>query len=852
MKSIIEWLFGVPPGDLAGARDWHVRLVADYGRYGDYVKLGMIVAFVALIALVIRTYRREGEARPRAKGVLAALRITVIALVFVILLRPTIALQFARTLHKSLVVLIDDSLSMSYADRYSDAGRAERLAEFLATEPSAVTELTRTRILRKALLRDTVLRRFNEDHPLILMRFSTNQPGKEQYTRALIEPIGILPADDSGDDASRLDALLGEAMGRLSASGFHTDLPGALRGAIRSVQGQRIAGIVLLSDGRMTCENAAARLKSALEYASAQPTPMSLYTVMLGDPAPPTDLAVTSLRAPREVRVGSQVRLTAYLTQRGLDGRTVELRLLCRPVNGDEWVDTGAGKSVTFPAADRETTSRGVRAVVMSLKPDRIGEFMYKAVVAARADERNTQDNSAEAPVKVSDSKVNILLVSSGAGWEFQYLRNFLLRQPELYRVSVWQQSADTTINQAASSGMKLSRLPRSLEELNGSEGGKPHPGYDVVILYDPMPTEEGFDEKFVRLLKTFVKDNGGGLCYIAGARNTENNLRISSIRDDLGDLLPVFLAPNRFDPSEKIGERRPRPWPVSLTSYGKDHPVMRLGTTSEDSEGVWRILPGIFWSHAVEKPKPAARVLAESSNPMYRTADNRPEPLVVVQPYGKGLVLYVGTDASWRWRLVGDGYYYGRFWSNVVRFLATLKARRVVVTTGGDRFSIGEKINVEAEVFDKEFEPLKEKTFELTVSEAGTDRKRKIVLTAQENRPGYYKATMLAEHTGTFELTDPTRPAETVASKRIIIELPQAEADRPEADEATMRTIASRGDYFMNVCDIDRLAKVIPPGRVTVIDERNWELWDSKFALLLIALLLVIEWVIRKKYNMT
>ena len=52
-------------------------------------------------------------------------------------------------------------------------------------------------------------------------------------------------------------------------------------------------------------------------------------------------------------------------------------------------------------------------------------------------------DNEARARVRVTDEKIRVLLVSGDSGWEFQYLRNRLLRNPHKYLVSIWQQNAD-------------------------------------------------------------------------------------------------------------------------------------------------------------------------------------------------------------------------------------------------------------------------------------------------------------------------------------------------------------------------------------------------------------------------
>ena len=51
-----------------------------------------------------------------------------------------------------------------------------------------------------------------------------------------------------------------------------------------------------------------------------------------------------------------------------------------------------------------------------------------------------------------------------------------------------------------------------------------------------------------------------------------------------------------------------------------------------------WSVLPGIFWSHAVARKKPAARILAEHSDPSRRThLKSEPEPVIAVHTVGGG-----------------------------------------------------------------------------------------------------------------------------------------------------------------------------------------------------------------------
>ncbi len=863
MNKIVTWLLGSDPARLFGEGNWRFGFVAEYG---NYVNLALMALFAAMVYLIVRSYRREGDNPVGAKAFLAGVRIAICLLVLAVLFRPAIVLRFTRTLYSTVLVLIDDSRSMSFTDHYADANAQAKMARHMGVQPDELADFSRLRIVRKSLGGDSgVLARLASDHPLMLMRFSTDKPGQESYTRPLGRPLGSPDARSSGggSDEQPTTAPTGlvDVLGRLTAGGYETNLSAALRDAIESVVGRRVAGIVLISDGQMTTAGARGRLADAVAYANQQG--LRLYPVMVGDPTPPKNVAVTGLQAPREVRRGASTEFTVVLAHRNLSGRSVAVKLLRRPRDSQSWTPTGISKTVVLNGETKAPLAagggigrtKGVQTIELQVEPDKIGQFVYRAIIDPIPEERNRADNAAEAEVKVSDEKIKVLLISGDAGWELQYVRNFLLRQPELYRLSTWQQNADKELNQSASTGMKLDRLPRTLGELAGSPGGKPHPGYDVVILYDPQPTVDGFDGEFVKNLRIFVERHGGGLCYIVGNKYSAPVLRSRGPYEELAGMLPVVLGPNTSDIVERIGRRRPQAWGVQITTYGADHPVTRFAGTAKESVNVWQALPGIYWSHPILKTKPLARTLAVSSNPLRRTAGrNEPEPLLVAQPFGMGRVLYLGFDGTWRWRFLRDGYYHRLFWSNVVRYLATLRARHVVITAGGDRFSAGERITIEAEAYDENFSPLKAATLEVEMIDLATQKTETIVLKAVADKPGRYKATIRAARTGTFELTalkgDPMA-REKVQSKTIRIELPKAESIRTEADRATMENIASRRENFLEIHQIDRLAGLIPSDRKTAVRKVPWELWDSNLMLLLIALLLAVEWIFRKKHNM-
>ncbi|KPK82747.1 MAG: hypothetical protein AMJ81_09345 [Phycisphaerae bacterium SM23_33] len=864
MNKLIQWLLGIDPDELAAGESWRLGLIAEHG---NYVKLAMIVVLAAMVFLTIRSYRREGDTPGFAKVLLSGLRILVVLLALLVLFRPALILRFTETLRSAVVVVIDDSLSMARKDTYAKSARRPALARFAGTEPDGLAELTRTDLIRKALARrEGPVAKLAQDHPLIFLVYSTDDPGNTEYTRSL---LSFGSADEKLSQAAKAQAdqklleKVSEALKLLSASGFETNIARALYDALEEVQGRRVAGVVLFTDGQATADASEKAIRAETVKAARRGVP--LLTVMVGDDTLPTNVSVTGLQARRKVSRKSRLLLTAQVAHRNLGEQTVTLRLMRRKSPDGEWSEVGEPKSVRLVKQpdpdypDDAQRSVGLQAVELTAQTDEVGRFDYKAVADRVEGEHSTDDNFAIAPVEVTDERINVLLISADAGWEFQYLRNILLRQEDQFRVGVWQQSADEEVNQIASKGMELKQLPSTMAELIGSPGGKPHPGYRVVILYDPQPSQARDDQTrgmtpLVGMLRKFVADHGGGLCYIAGNKYSDAVVERDGPFKPLALMLPVVLRPNTIDLSQRIAQQRPEPWAVRLTSYGVDHAVMAIGEGDEQPKDIWPMLPGVYWSHPVHKVKLAARVLAESTNPLRRTSEGEPEPIVAAQPYGTGRVLYIGTDASWRWRFLRDGRYHRKLWCNVVQYLASPKARQVIITAGGDRFDAGKEIQIEVTAYDEDYHRLTDKTFDVEMIDNQTDRRTTLKLEAVKGSPGQYKTTIAPKRAGKFLLTalwgDPNRDNK-VQSKEIAIEVPQAEARRPEANPALLGLVASSKENFLYVDEVDRLTELIPADPLRTVREKKREIWDSNITLVLIVPLLAAEWILRKRYNM-
>ena len=279
---------------------------------------------------------------------------------------------------------------------------------------------------------------------------------------------------------------------------------------------------------------------------------------------------------------------------------------------------------------------------------------------------------------------------------------------------------------------------------------------YDVIILGD-VPAD-AFSREQLKLLEEFVSSHHGGLCYVVSRKNTDDTLAApNSPFEPLVNLLPVTLDREAINIADKVNEVDPSAWPVLPTVVGLEHPVLRLAADLKDNLSVWDILPGIYWSHPVARVKPLGSVLAVSKDTIRRTTDSSGEmaPLIAVQYYGKGRVMYMGIDETWRWRAVDEGSYYRKFWTNMVDFLASgrLQNKRIIITTGSETFAVGEEMRVHVEAYDRDFRPLEDDTFQVEMVDRATGHITRLRLANFD--PFYSQAAWFRDYAAYCGLSD-------------------------------------------------------------------------------------------------
>jgi uncharacterized membrane protein len=275
-------------------------LVFEQGEFTFASSRTMTLALALLAALAVAaliTYRgmtSEGQARDRA--VLVALRLGVVALLLFCLFRPVLILKAAVPQQNFLGILIDDSRSMTIADRDGQP-RTEFVQQQLSQPDSP---------LLTALSQRFVLRFF---------RFSST--------------------------ADRLPAA-----GDLKYEGTATHLGQALERARDELAGLPLAGLVMVTDGADTSD---ASLDEPLASLKARSIPV--FPVGVGQEHFARDIQITRVETPRSTLKGTSLAVDVVLTQSGYGGQVV-------PLHVEDEGRIVSSQNVTMPADGQSTTVR--------------------------------------------------------------------------------------------------------------------------------------------------------------------------------------------------------------------------------------------------------------------------------------------------------------------------------------------------------------------------------------------------------------------------------------------------------------------------------------------------------------
>ncbi len=602
-------------------------------------------------------------------------------------------------------------------------------------------------------------------------------------------------------------------------------------------------------DAAFDPENA---LPQAQDAALAWPEPPSrawLLSDGVTDKAPPKD-ALSGLGSPLDVLAagkeprGAGLSLAdvrppdfAFLHRRfaisftlkawGLAGRRVYVSLY--KISPD-------GKARTLASSTDLDPDKGFAILASSLSAvaQNLGEESFMLEARAQGGDARGLSSVKHIQVQVIRQKYRIMFLAGRPSPEYVFLREFLKSDPNREVVSfVILRNPGRMVPIPDN---ELSLIPFPEQEIFTQD----LPQFDLFILENFSPARFFLPDAYLASLRDYVA-KGGALLIIGG----ENAFNVGGYRGTpLEDLLPAKLSAAAPDFVPGLFKAEP---------VDDSHPLINLYGSAARSRAVWAALPDLDGYARLDSVRAGTMVLAV--DPAEKTANGAPLPVIAVRPYGRGKVMMITTDSTWRWRLGGarnleTADFYQRFWSRAVEYLSgSLDLSKVQFVPLPRPLPDEEPLEVTLRVFDAQFRPapVADASVSVVWNKPGG---RKQPLTAQAAGPGLYRLRLTGIPAGAQSLSASVffRAKPWGRARLNFFWSPGASAtpmDRAWLEEAAQ----DGGGTYSNLrnADAEKLLAKLPPPKLVAETAQRLHPFESPWFLALAGAIFALEIFLRR-----
>jgi uncharacterized membrane protein len=659
--------------------------------------------------------------------------------------------------------------------------------------------------------------------PAIAILLDTSQsmglPGKDAGQSRLDQarqillggPKPLLPALAETHEV-RLYAL-SESLRELDAKELPALKPGEKGGTINDALKQlagKVSLVIVLSDGTAGLNG------SPHGTDTSPPKGLPVLAIPVGDTGTYRDIVISAVKAPQVAFRGRELIIDATITGRGYTNVTIPVLL------------KDGGKLVTAKSLHFNKGSEN-EAVSFPFTPQEIGTHLMSVSTPPQVGESLTSNNSVNLSMKVVRDKTRILFVSGNPSPNYRFMRMALKNDPSVDLLSfVILRTPSNVINVPL---QEQSLIPFPVDTLFSGE----LKAFDLVIL-DNLPLHVYLNEKHLEAIREFVR-SGGGFALIGGPNMADGGRIVSA---PMGEVLPVGLT-------REESYSRGSPSGVRLTSAGAVHPVTRLLPDKLLNLRLWNEMPSLDGLNQLKVKGSGTALLESAVSPAH--------PVLTVGSYGKGRVLALATDFSWKWDAGmvargGDNWAYLRFIERAVRWLTKDPGLDPITMLLPDRSQEGQNAEIKVSVREDQSGPAR--TGEpILFSVFGPQGVKLPSQIKPSGAPGEYIGLFHPEKKGTYRVRVETR---TGSLEESLVIAGQMEAFDAAPDHGLLRSIsaATGGRVLSASADISKeIAPFMDKARKTFVEEREVPLWSLPYALALVVAFLAVEWYLRRRWGL-
>jgi uncharacterized membrane protein len=487
--------------------------------------------------------------------------------------------------------------------------------------------------------------------------------------------------------------------------------------------------------------------------------------------------------------------------------------------------------------------------VAFNFTPERVGKYLYEISTPVLDGEAIRENNARAFLLKVIRDKIRVLQVTGRPSWDVRFLRAQLKHDPNVDLIAFFILRTPTSIDMVSSEELSLIAFPT--EELFQEQLRS----FDLVLLQNFNFGPYGIGA-YLGEIKRYVEE-GGGLAMIGGQLSFTSGGWYGT---PVADVLPVELLPD--GPPERLVDLAP--FRLQLTAEGRAHPLTALKLDVAQNRARWAELPELHGSNLVARARPGATVLGV--HPLRKDSDGKPLPVLTVGEAGKGRVLALTSDDSWRWGFdhsPGESdRAYQRFWDSAIRWMIRDPALSFLrIETDQAEYTRGQKVQVTVRALGTDYQPLPgakldvtvariptvldvtstAKPEPLTVQSGVTNDDGELIFELPPPAPGGYRVNARATLTGRAVEED----------ELFLVRGAGREFEEPEARDDLLRAVAAAtGARFVAPSgSLDGL-DFFPPRVVRVNQHRDVELWSRWWMLAVAAGCLALNWALRRRWG--
>ena len=741
-----------------------------------------VFMLLACLGLITYFYVNNASSLPRWYFVLLfGFRVIVVIVLLMFIFQPELVFQRFFTQKPALLVLVDVSESMSHAD----AGVGKRI-EVAATN----------------LVKGGFLSKLREQFRVRLYTFAaTAQPIRTRDLR------------------------------RLEAAEEMTDLTMGASASLAKHARDRVAGLIMLSDG---IDNTGKRPAEELE-ALGVPIHTVGFGVRMGAEEDFRNVALTSVEHDDFVAKDNTTEIKALVDARGYGNRPTRVVLKKRGQGGADDQELASQQVVL-------DTKKGAQRVVIKFTPTEIGRVDGFIEVEPFPDESRTTDNRKSITINVTGPRIKVLYIEGVLRAEGKWLMRILQTDPNVELLYLVKSREGKFLQRGNIKGITLSNIPTNVQTWKR---------FDVIILGDVHRSL--FTTNQLLDLKEAVLD-GRGLLLLGGVTALGPGKYAGTPVEELS---PVSLG------SATIGQENGE-FVWQLADDGEVHPIFSgitqfFPTAAGPADVRMQNLAGCT---RVGARKPIAAVLA--AHPTAKGPDGKPLTVIAVQNTGSGRSMVVTADTTHRWYLpnrgLGRDNPYVKLWGQAIRWLASEEVKRdqkpgITAYTDKSEYDPGEEVRLVAYIRDPEGQATGDATVYVSIIDA-SKRRTRLDLPKVDGKLGEYRTTFRPESPGKHQAVFSARQGEAELGKDVTLDFtvgkPDLEMAELSLNEKLLKQIAdTTGGTYCSWLGLKDLANSLTAEQDRKSEPVKLKLYHGPLFLCLFIAVAAVEWYMRKRVQL-